>query len=328
MSGESNTGATRSFRGAGISVIVVARNEAANLLRTVTGLLETLPRDSEIVIVDDDAPNGDAPDGGARDVDARDADPRDAGTGLLHGLKGNLRVLKGARLGVTKARNLGAENAAGEVLIFADAHIDVPAGWWAPLVELLEEPAVGAAAPAITVMGSPEIKGYGLTLQGQDLSTRWLRRAAGSRQEAAILPGCCVAMRRETFRRTGGFDAGMSEWGMSDVELSIRMWLLGLELWVTPDVEVAHLFRREHPYPVAWSSVLHNKLRTALVHFNPRRTRLVMDALKGHGEFSAGMMLALESGWKARREGLAGLRVRDDDWFFERFAPEFDGRRD
>ena len=44
------------------------------------------------------------------------------------------------------ARNKGAAAAAGEVLIFLDAHVDVTHGWAEPLIAAVRDPAVGAAA--------------------------------------------------------------------------------------------------------------------------------------------------------------------------------------
>lgn len=290
------------LRDARISVVVVARNEGSHLRKTVLRLLDTLPDTCEIVIVDDD--------------------PCDAGSGLVAGIEGNLHLLQSSHLGVTKARNFGAQHSSGDVIVFADAHIDTPPEWWLPLLELLENESIGAVAPAISVMGTPDVKGYGLTIKAYDLSTRWLRRESSLPYCVPILPGCCLAMRRETFQATGGFDPGLRDWGTSDVELSIRIWLLGLELWVAPNVDVQHLFRPEHPYPVAWRSVLHNKLRTALVHLSDRRVQLVVDALKHHDDFAAALILALHSEWESRRSYMKERRSQEDDWFFQRFVPD------
>ncbi|MDE2143063.1 MAG: hypothetical protein KGJ84_11700 [Elusimicrobia bacterium] len=63
-----------------------------------------------------------------------------------------------------------------------------------------------------------------------------------------IVPGCFLAMRKDTFVRTGGFDPGMSTWGMSDIEMSIRFNLLGYRLLVVPEVSFTT--------PCAWPSFI------------------------------------------------------------------------
>lgn len=196
-----------------------------------------------------------------------------------------LQLIKAKGLGVTKARNLGARRSRGNFVVFSDAHVETPPNWWRPL-----------------------------------LTTEWLRRGNALARPAPIVPGCFVAVRREVLVSAGGYDDGMDTWGMSDVEFSIRHWLLGHELWVVPTVEVAHLFRKRHPYEVRWRSVLHNTLRTALVHFNQRRVSRVIDALRHHRDFPDAMSLVSMRKALTRREELDAVRRRDDDWYFGRFG--------
>jgi hypothetical protein len=52
--------------------------------------------------------------------------------------------------------------AQGEMVVFADAYIDIPEHWWQPIVALLNNPCLGVAGPSIGVMGNPEHpKSYG-----------------------------------------------------------------------------------------------------------------------------------------------------------------------
>ncbi len=292
--------ASRNGKSPRLSAVVATLNEGANLRPTVEHLLSTLPENSEILVVDDGSTDGSA------DFLAADKYPA--------------RLIRSKRLGSARARNFGARRARGEILVFTDAHVTLPAGWWQPLVELLRDPSVGAAAPAIVDMEHPKRIGYGMRLAGPDLEIEWLEPEGESPYRVPILPGGCWAMRRDTLETTGGFDDGIVHWGSEDVELSLRLWLLGYELWLVPQVEVAHLFRETRPYDVEWTSVLHNKLRLAFLHLEQKRIALVVNALRKKRDFPAALAMAVESDAVPRRAELAERRVHDDSWFFDRFG--------
>ncbi len=265
------------------------------------GLLDSLPLDGEVIVVDD----------GSTDDSAAS----------LAALAGPVRVLITERRGAIAARNLGAARARGEVLVFADAHVAVPAGWWPALADELARPQVGAVAPAITVMDGPDSKGFGLRWTSPALDVDWLEQRGSGPYAVPLLPGAFLAIRRKTFQSIGGFDPGLRLWGSEDAELSLRLWLLGHELRVVPQIEVAHVFRSRLPSRVAWADVLHNLLRVALIHFSASRAARVLEALKQHAAFSPTLagMLADDRGLAARRARLRKARVRDDNWFFNSF---------
>jgi hypothetical protein len=127
-------------------------------------------------------------------------------------------------------------------------------------------------------------------------------------------------MRREVFEAVGGFDEGLIHWGMVDAEMAVRLWLLGYQLRLIPNVEVAHFFRPVLPYAVAPGSVIHNKLRLARIHFSEARIDAVTSALSDEEEFDAALEMLDERDIAGRRADLSIRRRRGDDWLFERFA--------
>ena len=232
-----------------ISVVVISRNEGRRLRETVENFADTLPDKSEIVVVDDGSTDG--------------------STRFL-AKHSRARLLRRKGLGVARARNTGARESKGDVIVFADAHIGLNGGWWKPLMDLIDNPHIGAAAPAICDMRDKDCFGYGLTLPKADLDAKWLgeiKRPAA----VPILPGCSMAMRRETFDKTGGHDEALLASGGVDNEICVRLWLLGYELWLTPATIVRHFFRTRIPYPLPWRNVVHNKLRLAMMHLGSRR---------------------------------------------------------
>ena len=277
-----------------ISAVVISRNEGAELRHTVMSLRATLPPRSEIVIVDD------------RSTD-----------GSTRGLRG---VVKADGIGVARARNLGVSKTTGDFVFFADAHIRLDKGWWRPLTEALADPTVAATAPAVTHLPATRRRGFGLTLTGPDLDARWLPRQGVTPFAVPILPGCALMMRRATLDTVGGWDGGLLHRGGVDNEMSLRLWLLGYELLIVPEVVVPHLFRKASPYPVGWPQYLHNRLRLAFAHLNAERLAKVVKALHREPAFGEAMALLVEGDISARRREMLACRARTDDWYFERFG--------
>jgi GT2 family glycosyltransferase len=283
-----------------VSVVIISRNEGAELQTTVDNVIQTVPAsDREIVVVDDGSQDGSS----------------DCLRDCLE-----VRLLHTDGLGVARARNHGASHATGDVIIFSDAHMRLPANWHTPLLRTLERPEVGAVAPGVYSIHEPRKVGFGLRVSGPDLHPRWVSRPGTEPAPVAVLPGCLLAMRRETFLKTGGFDGGMRRLGGNDAEISCRFWLLGYEQLVVPEVEVGHLFRKAAPYEADWSSVVHNRLRTAFIHFGQSRVERVVEALRAYDAFPAALaMMTANNDVFSRRAMLEGARRFDDNWFFDRF---------
>ena len=120
-----------------ISVILPATNESVLLQRTVEQFVATLPANSEVIVVDNGSTDGCA-------------------DFLAEGTWENVRLLRSVEpLGVATARNRGLAAARGEILVFSDAHMDVPERWWELLVRTLNLLHVGVVAPGIGTMGRP-----------------------------------------------------------------------------------------------------------------------------------------------------------------------------
>ncbi len=304
---------SRRLQSPSLSVVVISLNEGEYLRRTIDKLIATLPDDSEIIVVDDSSQDD-------------SAEFLKRGYCRVYGLRSD------ERLGSARARNFGARHARGRVVVFCDAHVAVPPGWTEPLLAALNRPDSGAVMPALRVMrdpedyttssGSNEAKGYGLAWRDAALSVGWLSRKSSEPYAIPLVGAAFLAMRRNLFAAIGGFDSGLTIWGSEDAELSLRLWTLGYECLVAPEVEVAHLFRRERPYRVEWEAVIYNKLRLAAIHFSPERKQRVVERLKSIGGFSAALARLESSDTEARRSQLHSWRAYDDDWFFEKFRSE------
>ncbi|MEZ4710312.1 MAG: DUF6065 family protein [Caldilineaceae bacterium] len=286
-----------------ISVILPAANESVLLQRTVEQFAATLPENSEIIVVDNGSTDGCA------DFLVDSACP-------------NIRLIRTEEpLGVAGARNRGLAAAQGEIVVFADAHIDVPERWWQPLVCVLNQPHMGVVGPGIGIMGKPDYgAACGQRIAEAKLRVEWLPKRGNAPCPVPTLGGGFMAMRHDTLKAAGAFDAGMPQWGSEDLEICLRYWLLGYEVWVAPSVTVLHYFRLASPYKVEWKAVAHNLLRVALLHLNGERLTRVLAALKKEGQFEEALAYAVTSDVWQKRAEFAARRVRDDGWLFEKFA--------
>lgn len=288
-----------------ISVILPAANESVLLKRTVDQFVATLPANSEVIVIDNGSTDG-------------SADFLACGCGCYE----NVHLIQTPdQLGVAGARNRGLAQAQGEIVVFADAHLDLPERWWQPIACTLQRPEVGVVGPGIGVMGKPDMPAAcGQRIAEANLRVEWLPWKGVEPYPVPTLGGGFMAMRHDTLKQAGAFDAGMPQWGSEDLEICVRYWLLGYEVWVAPAVTVLHYFRKANPYKVGWGAVTHNLLRVALLHFSQERITRVIDALKGNPNFAPALAHAVESDvWQQRAE-FAARRMHDDDWYFDKFA--------
>jgi len=88
-----------------ISVIIPTYNESAGIAETLAHVYSQVRKPDEVIVVDD----------------STDDTPQKV-LSLSKKYTG-LRLVKGGRLGVSAAKNLGAKNSKGDVLVFLDADI-------------------------------------------------------------------------------------------------------------------------------------------------------------------------------------------------------------
>ncbi len=286
------------------SIVIPSRNEGAYLPYTVHWILKNSGHPNfEVVVVDD----------GSTDDSVQQVIQGYGSTGIV-------RVVQGERRGPGQARNLGAREANGEVVVFIDAHCYTPPGWLSRLISPLADPHVALVGCAITdLRRSNGGVGAGCTW-GPTLDMVWLGPQSHDVYPVPLLPGCCQAMRRADFQSFGQYDQGMSHIGSESEEQSFRCWLMGYSVVVQPRLVVHHLFRDRPPYEAKAGELIYNRLRTALVHFTPERVARVFDALKFSSDFSAQVMSLLRSDVMEQRSAWHERRVHSDDWFFARFG--------
>ncbi|KAI5712845.1 hypothetical protein M8J75_011702 [Diaphorina citri] len=212
------------------------------------------------------------------------------------------RVIRSpGRVGLIKARLLGARQAEGEILVFLDAHCECTLGWlenlvarvaedrtrvvcWLEnLVARVAEDRTRVVCPVIDIISDVTfayVRSFELHWGAfnWELHFRWYtygssdaiikRKDFTEPFKTPAMAGGLFAIDRAYFFHIGAYDEEMQVWGGENLEMSFRVWQCGGSIEIAPCSHVAHLFRKASPYsfPGGVSEVLYGNLaRVALV---------------------------------------------------------------
>lgn len=290
-----------------VSIVIPVKNEGANVKLTVDSIVNTPTKIPYEVIVVDDATEDDC----CRFLEENKDYWQEKG----------VRMIKTAGIGAANARNLGAAQAAGDILIFSDAHVVVENDWLDKMAATMSRPGIDILTPGIADYGHPERVGFGQTWN-EKLETQWLP-APQDVSPIPLAPGGLEAVKKEAFHTVGGFETGFKIWGYEDVELSFKCWLFGFGVYVTPEVTVQHIFRTRHPYYVSFDQVNYNLMRMAVSHFNKARITKAINMIRLIPKTEKILAeIALSDAWEQRRDYFE-RRKFDDEWFMNKFQIPF-----
>jgi GT2 family glycosyltransferase len=140
------------------------------------------------------------------------------------------------RGGPARARNRGADEAAGEILLFVDSDVEVPAD----LVSRVS--ALFAADPELAaVIGSYDDQpgDPSFLSQYRNLLHHFVHQ--NGREMASTFWAGCGAIRRRVFDQLGGFDTSYGNPSIEDIELGARLCREGHHIRMVKDLQVGHL---------------------------------------------------------------------------------------
>jgi len=223
-----------------LSVVIPVHNGGTDLQQCLEALLHSTRPPDELIIVDDASTDGSA------QLAER------FGTVLMGGHH--------HPIGPARARNLGATQSQGDVLLFLDADVMVHTDTLA-LVErhFIEHPEIAA------LFGSyddhPPHRNW-VSLY-KNLQHHFVHHQ--SQREASSFWTGVGAIRRDVFLRLGGFASSYSRPSIEDIELGVRLRASGYRIRLCPDVQVTHLKR--------WN--INNLLRTDILDRALPWTRLI-----------------------------------------------------
>ncbi len=198
-----------------LSVIIPARNSERALRLCLTALGKSSLRPLEIIVVDDAStePLGNAAEAMGAQV-----------------------IRLSSQVGPARARNVGAEAARGQVLVFVDSDVCVHPNALALIAaDLTNDPKLAAVfgcydnSPAET-----DFISYFKTLQHHFF------HQTGPAKVCTFWSGC-GAMRRDIFLAAGGFNADYRRPSIEDIELGTRLARAGYAIRLNREIQVKHL---------------------------------------------------------------------------------------
>lgn len=211
-----------------MSVVVAAYNEEKTLGRCLDSLLaQTAPRDSyEIIIVDD----------GSTDKTRQVAESR------------GVRVVTQPNRGAGAARNLGAQNARGDILLFIDADSVPDARCIEAMTAAFADPDVAGAN------GEKKTRQKGLWARLVQIEYDYKYDRLATHPTIDFVDSSTAAYRRDIFLSNGGFDPNLKE--AEDVEFSFRLAARGYRMvlireaitYHTHPESLTHYLKRKFQY--------------------------------------------------------------------------------
>ncbi len=205
-----------------VSVVIPAYNAEKTITQCLQALAEqSYPTESyEVIVVDDGSTDGTA--------------------GLVQ--KHAVKYIHQDNQGPAAARNNGARQSEGDIILFTDADCVPNADWIDQMVSSFNEPDV------IAVKGAYKTRQKALVARFAQLEFEERFEMLKRADSIDMVDTYSAGFRRDVFVEMGGFETSFSVANNEDTELSYRMSKLGRKMVFNPAAVVYHL---SHPDSVA-----------------------------------------------------------------------------
>ncbi|MFC1933255.1 mycofactocin biosynthesis glycosyltransferase MftF [Chloroflexota bacterium] len=206
-----------------VSIVIPVRDQPRDIIECIQSLANlNYPEDKfEVIVVDDGSRNN------LSDVVS----------------SFNVRVIRlDESQGASVCRNIGAENACGDILAFLDADCMADKNWLREIIPFFKTATVGAVGGYVDgYYRDSYLDRYEEVSSSLNMGKRFLLE--GDTESNFYVPSCNILITRQAFMATGGFKSGMRVG--EDVDFCWRMRKLGYTLLYIPFGRVAHKHRNK-----------------------------------------------------------------------------------
>lgn len=201
-----------------ISVVIPAYNAADTLAECLSSLARSFHKPDEVIVVDDGSHLAQA-----------------APLAELVSKHGG-RLVRQKNAGPAAARNRGARESTGDILVFLDADVCVHPETIGQMAAAMADPQLAA------VFGSydDDPRGGGVVSDFRNLLHHFVHQ--GSMRQASTFWAGCGAIRKSIFASTG-FDESYTGASIEDVALGRKLRSAGHRIELRPEIQVTHLKR-------------------------------------------------------------------------------------
>jgi len=235
------------------------------------------------------------------------------------------------RVGLIRARLMGAKYVKAPVITYLDSHCECTEGWLEPLLDRIARNKTNVVCPVIDVIDDDTLEYHyrdsgGVNVGGFDWNLQFNWHAVPDHEKkrhshsaeavrSPTMAGGLFSIDREFFERLGTYDSGFDIWGGENLELSFKTWMCGGTLEIVPCSHVGHIFRKRSPYK--WRSGVNvlrrNSIRLAEVWLDDYK-KYYYDRI-GHdlGDFGD-----ITSRVKLRND----LQCKSFQWYLDEIYPE------
>ena len=300
------------------SIIIPHINEWYFLDITLDSILNRTQYTSfEVIVVDDGSRN-------IKDLDFIEKHP----------LGTKIKLIKTEGLGAVWARNMGAQKANGEILVFLDSHMFLVDDLLSKADELFHTfPEIDLLQPIIGSIIDKRMEWMIYKMRDINLASTWdvikdVKTGDSTVKkriyETPNIAGWATIVRASVFKKLDGFNRHFIKWGMEDIDFSMRAWLSWFRCFFTEEIHIAHYFK-EHFYNtvISGDDVVGNRIKFLFTCFqNPERLDLLLDhQLHAYPDSFPIIFSKIkeDKGFQEWKKLQQEQFLYNDDWYFEKF---------